>query len=159
MSDDLKQLKPLTDRQALISEAFLENGGKITEQDAEAAGYASLTTAKAALQNPTLKAHLSNYLDDAGATLRKSAEVIAGAHDATETKFFAFEGEVRDEKTVVDHKTRLSAAKLNLEARGELNSGVNVTFNKFGDLTDEELAKIALGQAPANRFLPGGLAE
>lgn len=155
------KIQPLTEGQALLASKFIEAGGDksaITDEIAKEAGYASKETARAALKgNTSLRAHLASYLDGAGATLEKSAQVISEAMDATEAKFFSFEGKVCDERHVVDHGTRLAAAKLNLEARGELKNGVNLTFNKYENLTDEQLAQIALGQQPP--LLDQGLAN
>lgn len=150
------KLRQLTPGQEIISSAFIE-GKPITQEVADEAGYSSPETARAALKSPTVRAHLSSYLDEAGATLQKSARVIAEAHDAKKTHFFAFEGKVRDEKETIDHGTRMDAAELNLKARGELKDGVNLTFNVYENMSDAELAKIALGEAAPP--LPGGIIE
>lgn len=147
------ELTPLTHKEELAAAAHLA-GAPIEE----VAHVANMTVAQAqyALKKPVVKAYLATYLDEAGASLKKSAKVIAEAHNATEKKFFAFEGRVRDEREVVDHKTRMDAATLNLKARGELKEGVNVNFNMYQDLSDEEVAAIAAGLATPGDFTGQG---
>ena len=146
----LPQLKP---EREMLAASFIEGKG-LDDEEAQRVGYIDAKDAKRALKSPTMRAHLSTYLDAAGATLEKSAQVISEAMGATEKKFFSFEGVVQDEREVVDHATRVSAAKLNLEARGELKQGLNVAFNMFGEVSDEELAKIAMGLSVPEHLLP-----
>lgn len=157
------KLKPLTEQQELLGATFIAKklaGEKIDDETAKEIGYKSAAAAERALQNPVVKSHVVAELDRAGATLGATAKVIAEAHEAKEIKFFSYEGVVRDQREVVDHSTRLRAAELNLEVRGELKqAGVNVTFNKFGELTDEQLAKIALGQEVPTHLLPQGIID
>ena len=94
---------------------------------------------------PLARGFLARYLDDAGATLEKAARVISEGMDANETKVFSHKGDVVYSEPLIDHPTRLSAAELNLRARGELREQQQ-TVNLFQGLTDEQLAQIAAGQ-------------
>lgn len=143
--------KPLTKTELVVAKGILEE--KKPAEIGEAIGLSARQVKNIANQ-PNVKAHLASYLDRAGASLEKSAEVIADAHNATEKKFFAFEGRVVDEREVVDHDTRLAAAKLNLQARGELKEG-GVQFNAYMELTDEQLAMIATGMKKLSDFIGG----
>lgn len=113
----------------------------------------STRTVSAALKSTSVRAYLAELFDKAGATLQASAKVVAEAHDASKIKFFSEHGVVTDERTVIDYKTRLEAAKLNLEARGILKEAPVQQQNNFINLTDEQLAMIATKQARAADFI------
>ncbi len=111
------------------------------------AGYTGTKHGKdAPLKNPAVRLYMSQHLDDAGATLASSARVIAEAQNAREVKFFTHEGKVTDERVVVDHVTRLKAARLNGEYRNEFNQRERREGDWAKDLTDEQLAKVASGE-------------
>ncbi len=83
------------------------------------------------LKKPEVKEALALAMDEAGATLKASATVIAAAHAATTTKEFNSFGKVILGTEMVDHVTRLRAAELNAKIRGAFSSGdgVNVNLN------------------------------
>lgn len=147
------ELKPITFRDQVIAAAH-STGAPIEE--VARAGNVTVEEAKKIIRKPVVRALLASYLDEAGATLEKSAKVVARAMDAKEKKFFAFEGRVVDEREVEDHATQLKAAELNLRARGELKEGVNVNFNQYLELTDEQVALIAAGKATPGDFTNQG---
>lgn len=105
----------LTVKQRLLVKSLAE--GKTMTMAGKEAGYGKTTDsarvqAHKELQKPTVAAALEAALDRAGASLDASAKVIAEAHEATKLQSVGFKTH-----TVVDHKTRLSAAELNLRAR------------------------------------------
>ncbi len=109
---------------------------------AAAKNVESLKLMKAA-HLPQVRMYLADELEKAGATLAASAAVIAEAHQAKKTTYFQHEGMVTDSREDVDHKIRLSAAELNLKARGELDD--HASTNIFMEMTDEQVAGIAAG--------------
>lgn len=115
--------------------------------NAVASAAKGVKASKAMMQTlsiPQVRGYLHAELDLAGATLAKTAQVIAEAHAATEEHYFAYNGQVVDERSTPDHSIRLKAAELNLKARGELvdKEGINI----FMQMSDEQLAGIASGQ-------------
>ncbi len=149
------KLKAMEFKQQLAADLQLANptlshaeiGAKIGETEAQVTKI---------FRQPQVKVYMASFLDKAGASLEKSAKVIAEAHDAIEMKFFAFEGEVTDEREVIDWQTRLKASEMNLKIRGEWKEGAQVQLNQFLELSDAALAAIAAGQARPQDFNPKG---
>lgn len=125
-------------RQLTIKQRHLIKGlakGKTMTRAAVEAGYgrtpeAARVSAAKMLRKPTVSAALEAALDKAGATLEKSAQVIAEAHAAQDLKAAQVVG-----KKVPDHPTRLKAAELNFKARrlvgaaGEEGAGTGAAIN------------------------------
>ena len=61
-----------------------------------------------------VRAEVINLLKDKGPKLERVLLRLRQALNAKETKFFQFQGMVTDQRDVIDHKTRLTAAKLSL---------------------------------------------
>lgn len=146
--------EPITEQQERAAAAYIASGGDVAKT-AEVAGVTPKVV-KGMLQKPQVRAYLATFLDEAGATLESAAQVIADAQQAKETRLFAFNGRVTDTVELVDHKVRMDAAKLNLQARGQLKDGVNVNVNIYAELTDEALAQIAMGVARPEDFMAPG---
>lgn len=85
--------------------------GKTQREAARAIGI-SKNTASVWSQEKDVSSEVSRILDRAGATVERSARAIAEAHDAKKKVSINFETH-----EVVDHRTRLDAAELNLKAR------------------------------------------
>lgn len=86
-----------------------------------------------ALQNGAVAGALEAALDRAGASLDKSAQVIAAAHKATTVKVFNDpENGITYATPLVDHNTRMKAAELNLKARGVLHSNDDASGQVLG---------------------------
>ena len=103
--------------------------GKTAQQSALEAGYGKGVNKQAAgvqackeLKKPEVQAMLLKALDKAGATIEKSAKVLADAHDANEVKVFNSDTGIEYSKPLVDHVTRLKAAELNGRFRGLLSN-------------------------------------
>ncbi len=92
---------------------------------------------------PQVRGYLTDALEKAGATIESAAQVIADAQKAEKVTYFQHEGSVTDQRSDVDHKTRLHAAELQLKARGELRD--QEATNIFMQVSDEMLAGIAAG--------------
>ncbi len=92
---------------------------------------------------PQVRGYLTDALEKAGATIDAAAKVIAEAQVAEKVTYFQHEGVVTDQRSDVDHKTRLHAAELNLKARGEMRD--QEATNIFMSISDEVLAGIAAG--------------
>lgn len=100
--------------QSIALEAGFGNGSNLNS-----AGVA----ASRALSDPKVISALDAALDRAGASLDKSAQVIAAAHKASVVKVFKGEDDQIIYATpLVDHNTRMKAAELNMKARGLLNT-------------------------------------
>jgi len=116
------------DRLTMPERALIKGvvGGKPIAQAALDAGYAknnpkyAASTASQVLKKPRVMRALDRALDRAGAGIDLSANVIASAHGATETKVFNGKDGLVYSKPMIDHDTRLRAAELNLKARGLL---------------------------------------
>ena len=93
---------------------------------------------------PEVKNMLKNALDQAGATVLRSARVIADAHRTKTTKLFADKGIVKSRVNLIAHGKRLEAAELNLRARELIGSkqeaGGSITIN-FLALGEQVLAE------------------
>lgn len=146
-----KQFTPMSAKEQMAADMRLINPEMNDKEIGEVIGEKD-SKVKRIFNKPAVRVYMESYLDKAGATREESARVIADAHKAVETKIFAFEGHITDEKVLIDHGTRLDAAKLNLQIRGDLKEGAQVQFNQFVGLTDEQLAKIASGNATAGEF-------
>ena len=97
-------------------------------------------------KKPAVAAFLHGFLDLYGATLEDSARVIGAAHGAEQVKVFAYKGEIVEDAPRPDHEIRLRGAELNLRVRGKLKEGGEVNINLYGELSDAQLAQLALGQ-------------
>lgn len=135
-----------------MAAAYVVTGGDL-QKTADATGLKSKQAVSAMVRKPIMRAYLATFLDEAGATLESAAKVIADAQQAKDTKLFSYEGRVTDTVELVDHKTRLDAAKMNLQARGQLKDGANVQVSIYASLTDEQLAQIAVGAAAPEEFI------
>lgn len=148
--------RPLTKRQQEIADAHIADPTKPQSEIAKEFGTTQPQVSKT-LNLPHVKVHIESMLDAAGATVRKSAEVIAHAHKAMDTKLVTHKGVLTKAVSLVDHQTRLRAAELNLEVRGYLDKGSKQSMNVFMSLSDEQLALIAVGQLdPSTLFPPPG---
>ncbi len=119
--------------------------GKLTMEEVAKRAGLPIDKVKAVMSIPQIRGYLSKHLDDAGATLEASAQVIAEAHHARKLAVISYQGEGHTIDAGVDYSTRLSAAELNLKARGELKEA-GASINLFMDLSDEQLAGIAAGK-------------
>ena len=154
----LPRIGELTDRQRAAVEIKLAEPGIKHSELAERAGFASVQSLRKSMATPQVRNYLSAALDAAGARIEDSAKVIAEAHAATKVTHFSFQGNVTDEREDIDHRMRLDAAELNLEARGELhkNAAIAQQNNMYVNLTDQQLAAIASGAAKAADFMGHG---
>lgn len=140
----------LTPKQRAVADYAMTHPDASASEIARAVGVAQ-TTAAEALDAPKVRMYMSQYLDRAGATLQKSADVVAAAHDAVKETPVTWEGEIRDVHRQPDHKMRLDAAKLNMQAHGALDQeGLHV--HQELHLTDEQLALVASGKARMSDF-------
>lgn len=114
------------------------------EMEAVAGGAKASAAVMKAAGLPQVRGYLTAALDKAGATIERSAQVIAEAMLAEQKTYTSFEGQIRDERSDPDHRTRLKASELNLRARGELKD--QDAINIFADLSDQQVALIAAGQ-------------
>lgn len=98
--------------------------GKNKRQSAIAAGCppkSAHVQASKMERRPHVQKLLDNALDKMDATIESTARVIGEAHKANEVKVFMTKGgDIVESKPYIDHKTRLAAARLNLEARKHL---------------------------------------
>lgn len=159
-----KLLSKMTPKQRELTKQTLENPDATVAERGAASGFATKVKrgvvvspgAQKALASKAVRSAIELALDAAGADLASAAKVVAQAQQANETKFYAFEGRVVDKRVVVDHPTRLAAAKLNLEARKVVGGGAagqgGPTFNVFSKLTTIQIAQIADGKASLADF-------
>ena len=122
----------------------LKHPGATDAQIAAAAGIRSPDLVGRLLNTPKARLYLSQYLDSEGATLQKAARVVSEAQDAVKETPIAFNGEITDTHRQPDHKVRLDAAKLSMEAHGALEEKA-VRVTAFVNLTDAQLAAVAAG--------------
>lgn len=140
----------LTKIQRAVADYKMRHPDAEHEQVANAVGVNQSTVAKA-LVNPKVRTYMSPYLDRAGATLEKAAEVVAGAHSAEKETPVTWEGEITDTHKQPDHKVRLEAAKLSMQAHGVLAAD-GLHIHQELHLTDEQLVLVATGKARMSDF-------
>lgn len=141
---DRKLFGPAPTEAEFVAAELVAEGKLTMEEVARRAGL-PIEKVKAVMTIPQIRGFLSKHLDDAGATLARSAEIIAAAHQANKMVVSNYKGDVQVVDAGPDHSIRLNAAELNLKARGELKEA-GASINLFMDLSDEQLAKIAAGE-------------
>lgn len=144
----------ITERQRAIAIARLTNPTAPPEKLAELTGTTTRQVA-AALAAPAVRRMMAPILDRHNAGLEECAKAIGEALKAEKKTYVTWEGAITAERADPDHKTRLDAAELGMKGHGALDnkdtvSDVHVT------LTDEALAKIAIGVAKVSDFLQRG---
>ena len=140
----------LTTTQRAVADFKMRNPTATIKQIAAGTGAAHSTVVET-LQRPQVKMYMSHYLDEAGATLKKAAEVIAAGHEATIETPISYKGEIMDTHVQPDYKERRESAKLSMQAHGVLEpDGQQV--HQHVHLTDEQLAMVATGQAKMSDF-------
>ena len=135
-----RKIKPYDEREYAAAELLI--GGEMSaEEVAGAVGLPNADEVKAAARLPQIQNYLAAALDQATATVERSAKAIADAHDAQDMRTTK-----NGEKVDVgpDHTTRLKAAELNMKLRGHLRESAG-QVNLFAGLTDQQLAAIATG--------------
>ena len=154
-------LRPLTPHQLHIAKAAIENPGATSAEIAKAAGLKDPVKSAAhvdrILAKPQVRAMMISALDEAGATIEKTARVVSEAMDAEEVKIFHSEAHgIVESDPHTDHQTRLRAAELSMKARGVMDEKPQVQVNVVTTLTDEQLAQIAAGTAHPAQFVQQG---
>lgn len=145
------QRSDLTDADRKVSDYKLLHPDATQAEIIRETGLAQ-TTVSRSLQKPQVKLYMAGILNAAGATLQKSAKVIAEAHDATKKTYSSFEGVIQDEREDPDHDMRLKAAKVNMEAQGvSEDKGMRVSI--YQGLTDAQLIEIESGRARPEQFI------
>jgi hypothetical protein len=145
---------PITATQRAIADAHLRDTTVPKSHLARELGV-SPNTVYGALAKPAVRMYISQHLDAAGASLEKAARVISEAQDAhvTEKHVDPETGATEvAESSVPDHEVRLKGAKLSLEAHGALEN-VGAQVNIYQNMTDEQLAAVACGQAKMSDFI------
>ena len=104
-----------------------------------------------ALGKPAVKMYMSQWLNHVGATLEKAATVIKEGQEANKETPISYMGEIKDVHIQPDHDVRIKAAKLSMEAHGVLDEKVQV--NIYQNLTDEQLAQVAIGVRKPQDFI------
>ena len=151
---DSKLFGPAPPREEFAVAELVSEGNLTLEEISKKSGF-SVERIKAVMKIPQIRGYLSKYLDDAGATLEKSAAAIAEAHVARNMVVSSFKGDVQVVDAGPDHQIRLKAAELNLKARGELREG-GQSINLFMDLSDEQLAQVAKGELDPSTLIDVG---
>lgn len=142
-----------SDQEFIAAELVVE--GKLTMEEIARRAGLPMEKVRAVMSKPQIRGFLAKHLDDAGATLEASAKVIAEAQHAEKMVVSNYKGEVQVVNAGPDHSTRLTAAELNLKARGELReTAANV--NLFMDLSDDQLARIANGELDPAKLIDVG---
>lgn len=97
--------------------------GKSARQAALDAGYAETTANRATVQiavKPAVQTLLKDVLVKTGLTSAKIAQRLKEGVDAKETKFFAKDGRVTDERTVIDLGMRHQYLQTVMKITGDL---------------------------------------
>ncbi len=100
------------------------------------------------LADPVTIQTVSNYLDQAGASIEKAAQVIAEGMEAKKIKYFSNWGKITDSREEPDHEIRLKAVELNVKLRrlldpdnGKKNGN---TLHAMAAIIDDERKKRGL---------------
>lgn len=107
------------------------------------------------LAMPAVRRVMAPILDKHNASLEDCAEAIGGALKATKKTRIVFEGMVTGEYEDPDHKARLDAAELGMKGHGAIDSKDTVS-DVHVSLSDEQLAKIAIGAAVVSDYIQRG---
>ena len=105
MVDKIKKPKPVSIKERKLIKARIE--GKSVTESAKEAGMGR-TYASKSIERPQVKELIATLLDKAGLTDEKLANKIAQLSEAKETKFFAHQGIVMDEKETEAIETQRS---------------------------------------------------
>ena len=114
-----KQNRRPSKKARLLARARVKNPDATLQELADETGYSGPDTVHRALNSESVKARIRELLEASpklkvAALTRKLAEGL----NATETKFFQHEGEVTDEREVVDYGTRHRYLETALELHG-----------------------------------------
>jgi hypothetical protein len=138
-------MRAITPQEALLATKRLEHPTANLAQVGAMAGMSAAQAGKA-LQSPQVRTFMAPYLDAAGAGMGEAAKVVAEGLKAMETKFFAFEGKVKDKRDVVNWQARLKAAEMAIAGHGGMDQKP-AAASVLGYLEDHELEAIRTGKA------------
>lgn len=130
-----KKRKKLTKKEERLARSVVSNPNGTLGEHADKADYAGAAVAWKTLQRSHVKDRIRELMNKRKDTsLDGLHKTLSEGLKATDTKFFARDGEVIDERTTVDHATRHRYLETALELHGALekekDSG-NTTNNFF----------------------------
>ncbi len=115
--------REMTAQEKQVADSVLANPKKPIKKLAKDNGLTVAKTNKI-LALPQVNEYLAQEMTAAGLTLRKGLEAIKDGLEAKKVQYFQKDGEVTDERVVVDHTTRLHAAELDVKLHGFLQPQV-----------------------------------
>lgn len=125
--EQVKKSHNLTPKQIVYLKARIE--GKSKEESKSIAGYSEKSNTYRIENGNKNNASLKEALIAVGLSEEYLAEKIKQGTNADRTHYFAFEGEVTDERVVPDWDARHKFTKTALEVRGDLEGqGVNLNL-------------------------------
>lgn len=120
-----KKKKALTGKQRLWLAAYLDQGSDTfmhATNSARAAGYSAKTEANLAeigyRNKKSLQPYINEWLDEEGLSDNALKLKLVELLDAKETKFFAHEGEVVDEREITAWGTQTKALDMAMKMKG-----------------------------------------
>lgn len=144
----------LNETQRAVMNARLMHPDATPRKLAEIAGTSTNQVSRI-LALPAVRRVMAPILDKHNASLEECAEAIGGALKATKKVRLVSEGAVVAEYEDPDHKIRLEAAELGMKGHGAIDSKDTVS-DVHVSLSDEQLAKIAIGAAMVSDFIQRG---
>lgn len=143
-----KKKKRLTKKQAKLARAAVRNPDDSLSELGEKTGYSDPAKVHRALALPHVQDRMQALMDLHPATSMEGLhkKLVKGL-EAKETKFFAFEGSVVDEKTVDDNGTQFRYFEKAAEMRGLLEKRVRLTVDPPPPMSLAEARRL-LEQAP-----------
>lgn len=125
----MKKKKSLTFRQKKYIKAIASGVAKTKSEAAEIAGY-SRTTITNQIERPEIvKNALATAMYKVGVDERYLADKIKEGLNADQTKFFAYEGKIISERTVIDYDVREKYLKDSLEVLGFIRNNTIDNLN------------------------------
>jgi hypothetical protein len=118
----ISKKKQCSKQQKLLLLNYLDRGNPDTFFNAKAAAeqakYKTVDSSLCSRLRKKFRGEISDWLDDDGLSDNVLDAKLMSLLEATQTKFFAHNGEVKDERTVVDSKTQLKALDMAYKLKG-----------------------------------------
>ena len=136
MADDKKRTKLTVYDERLARAAVSNPHATLVEIGKQAGHLGSDTVVRAStwrsLQKPAVQARIRELLDsDKATSLDGLHQTLKQGLDAKDTKFFAHEGEVIDQRTTIDYVTRHKYLETALELHGAMDKQASGVTNNY----------------------------
>lgn len=138
-----RERKKLTKAQERLARAVVKNPDAGNGMLADKTGYSDGEHVRRALKLPHVQERIQHLMESHPATCPEGLhkKLVEGL-DAQETKFFSFEGEVTDTRTVIDFNTRHKYLETAAEWAGISEKRVKISQDEAAPLSLEMAVKV-----------------